>query len=378
MVLTTPADAAATATPAPRPLSVMVVVISLHGGGAEFVGRTWMEWLVSQGHSVTAVTTSSKDTDRYLPAGVAAVSLGGVRGHAAKARALKRLFEERRPDAAVGLQAYANLVLVAAAELMPKSSRPAVVVSERNLVAYGLPGSPLSHRVKHLLTRRAYRRADHVIAISHPIAGELAGGFGIPEGRCTVVPNPAAAKVPGRSVRRSADDIDIEVIIAHRLVPQKRPALAVRTAAELARRGHRVRLTVFGTGPLLDELVTLAGELQVDLNHRGWVEDWFAECSDKAVFLLASHREGFGNVLVEAAAAGVPSVALSGALGVADALVPGITGELAIDDSPARVADALERAAGISIPDISAWLDHFSSRSSGTTLEHVLRKAIAT
>jgi glycosyltransferase involved in cell wall biosynthesis len=45
------------------------------------------------------------------------------------------------------------------------------------------------------------------------------------------------------------------------------------------------------------------------------------------VLALPSHREGFGNVIIEAAAAGVPAVA-SDIYGISDALIPGVTGVL--------------------------------------------------
>ncbi len=51
--------------------------------------------------------------------------------------------------------------------------------------------------------------------------------------------------------------------------------------------------------------------------------------------MLSSFVEGFGNVLVEAALVGVPFVSMSRALGVADAIVPGMTGFLCFSDTPA-------------------------------------------
>ena len=360
------------AASASRPRAVFIVT-SMHGGGAEWVGRRWMEHLVRHGHDVLVVTTSDKSVDGQVPDGVRVQTLGRLRSHAAKVRRFRAVLGEERPDAVVGLQMYPNLIAVVAARSIPASRRPPVVVSEHNLVSFGLPGAGLTHRVKTWLARRAYPRADHVIAVSHAVAGEMVGGFGVREGRCTVVPNPAASKVAAvRPVLAPVPDLDVDLVVAHRLVPQKRPELAVLTAAELRRRGLRVRLTVFGQGPLLARMVSLAAESGVELDHRGWAEEWFADCSDRAVLLLASHREGFGNVLVEAAAAGIPSVALSSALGVADAVVPGLTGELASGGTPAALADAVERAARIRIGDLGGWLDRFSDDTSGAMLEQVL------
>ena len=362
----------------PARLHVVFVVTSMHGGGAEWVGRAWMSYLVQQGHRVSAVVTSPRVGEDFVPEQVEVVALGHLGGHPAKVAALRGFVLREHPDVLLGLQAYANLVLQAAAFSVPRRLRPATVVSERNLVSLGLPGAALEHRVKTALARRSYRRADHVIAISHPVAGELVSGFGVAGSRCTVVPNPAAAKSVPEVSRRPAGELDVEVLLANRMVSQKRPLLAVQVVAELARRGLDVRLTLFGTGPLLEQTVRSAAREGVRVDQRGWTELWFDDVTDKAVLLLASDREGFGNVLVEAAMAGIPSVAASSALGVADALVPGITGELAIDDSPAGLADAVERAVRIQLEpkSIEGWLERFSLAASGEALLHVLRKSL--
>jgi glycosyltransferase involved in cell wall biosynthesis len=159
-------------------------------------------------------------------------------------------------------------------------------------------------------------------------------------------------------------------------VHQKRPHLAVETAAELNRRGVPAVVSVFGDGPLLAEVTRHADDRGVELRNHGWVEDWFDHCGGDAVLLLTSAREGFGNVLVEAAAVGIPSVAASEALGVADALVPGMTGELARSGAPEDFADAVQRAAGLDLSGIDGWLQRFSVQESGLTLEHFISKRL--
>lgn len=357
---------------------ILFVIPSLHGGGAEFVARTWMSWLVAHGWDVSVALTAGAADDVHRPRGVRARSLAGRGGHIAKAAGVRAAILELRPEVAISLQMHANLVLLTASRMLAPSRRPRILVSERNLVSLGLPGSAVSHRVKVLFAKRMYAWADHVIAISHAVAGELVAGFRVSGERITVVANPATAKVTigGESTRRPGIDRGIQIVLACRLVEQKRPLLAIAAAAELARRGVEVEVVSFGGGPLLDEVIAAADRASVKFRHHGWVENWFEHFGDNAVALLPSSREGFGNVLVEAAAAGYPAVAISGALGVSDAVVPGITGELALSADPVDIADALLRAADLTLAGIDPWLARFSIESSAADLVRVIRSTL--
>lgn len=351
---------------------VAFVVTSLHGGGAEAVGIAWMRWFVEAGHEVSALMVSDKPVSDLVPEAVAVHRLGRVRGHGGKVRALRRLFRSERYDAVVALQTYPNLLAIAARGR--KATSPTLVVTEHNLISLGLPGSSPSHRAKIWLAKRWYRRADAVTSASHPVGAEMAAAFHVPPSRSLVVPNPALAKVTDRTpvARVPGTAAGIQLVLACRLVEQKSPHLALHTAHALQTRGIPTEVVSFGGGPLEADLVALADRLGVSFTPHGWVEDWFEHFAENSVVILPSHREGLGNVLVEAAARGVPSVAVSTALGVADAIIPGVTGELSLDDDPASIADAVEAAAGLDVRDIDAWLERFSADSSGALLEQTI------
>ncbi len=134
----------------------------------------------------------------------------------------------------------------------------------------------------------------------------------------------------------------------------------------------------FGGGPLQAELVALAEQLEVPFTPHGWVEDWFDHFAENSVVILPSHREGLGNVLIEAAARGVPSVGgVHGARG-RRRHHPGRhrrAGARSID--PESIADAVERAAELDVHGVDAWLERFSADSSGALLEATIDYAQA-
>jgi glycosyltransferase involved in cell wall biosynthesis len=252
-----------------------------------------------------------------------------------------------------------------------------VVISERNVPSVLLKQQGLSQRVQLRLARLLYRFASSVVAISHPVAADLVAAFSVDPAKCTVVPNPATAKLGAdRPARHKGSGESLTLVLPCRLVPQKDPLLLSAVAEVLARRGRQVSITVFGAGPLEEQLVREAERAGVPTDLAGWQEEWFRHCPPGSVVCLPSHVEGFGNVLVEAAAMNVPVVTMSSALGVADAVVPGVTGYLSATRDAEEFADLVEAADRLPAWDVDGWLDRFSPEASTTTLERVLRRQV--
>jgi glycosyltransferase involved in cell wall biosynthesis len=191
-----------------------------------------------------------------------------------------------------------------------------------------------------------------------------------------VVPNPATAKLGTGRRRQERTGDTITLVLPGRLVPQKDPMLVTAVARVLAERGREVSITVFGAGPLGEQLETAAERAGVRIDMAGWQEEWFLHCPPRSVVCLPSHVEGFGNVLVEAAAMHVPVVTTSTALGVADAVVPGVTGYLAATRDAEELADLVEAADRLPAWDVDGWLNRFSPQASTEILERVLQRQV--
>ncbi|ALJ19082.1 glycosyltransferase [Microbacterium sp. No. 7] len=352
---------------------VVFAVTSLRGGGAEAVGVAWANGLAAAGWRVRVVALSDTEGAERLDPAVELVD-ASAHPHGGRARRVAREADDLGAAAVVALQTYPDLVALAA-RLGRRRTPWAVVVTEHNLISLGLAGSSLPHRVKIRLAKLSYRFADHVVACSHPVAAELVAAFGARAGRCSVVLNPALAEPAGARVARQPGGDRIDVVLAGRLVAQKRPLVAVDVVAALREEGRDARLVLIGAGPLGADVRAAARAAGIPVVDHGWLADWPAALTPHSVLLLASAREGLGNVLVEAAARGVPSVAPSTALGVADAVVPGVTGVLAAAGDARSLADAVAEAATLPMTEVPRWLERFTAEASSRALGEVVEAA---
>lgn len=141
------------------------------------------------------------------------------------------------------------------------------------------------------------------------------------------------------------------VVVLGRLVPHKRVDLVVRAFANILTRRPGMTLDVVGTGPEVGAIVAVIDEL--DLRDSVRLHGFVSEAAKSVVLdaarvhVVASDAEGWGQVVLEAAAHGVPTVARDVA-GLRDSVRPGVTGWLLAEHwgrEPERLVQGL--AAGL-------------------------------
>jgi glycosyltransferase involved in cell wall biosynthesis len=171
------------------------------------------------------------------------------------------------------------------------------------------------------------------------------------------------------------------VMFAGRHIPEKRvPALV--PALALAREGvPELRGEIYGDGPQRAEVLRLRAEHRLDgaLEVPGFVDAQRVEdaLARALCLVLPSRREGYGMVVVEAAAVGTPSVVVAGPDNAATDLVSeGENGYVAASAAPADLAAAIERvhADGHELRErTAAWFRANATRLSlANSLEQVL------
>jgi phosphatidylinositol alpha-1,6-mannosyltransferase len=238
---------------------------------------------------------------------------------------------------------------------------------------------------------RAVRRAAGVLPISRATAAKAAREFGLDNGRMEVVTpglpfssgppvnsKPAAGGPEGREVRQrlGIGPGDFVVMTLGRLVARKGVDDLIRALAGLP---PEIKLLVVGDGPDRARLDGLAAEM--GLGSRvlltGYVDRTGPYYQAADVFALASREEeggdveGFGIVLLEAQAWGLPVIGTSSG-GIPEAFVEGSTGLLVPPARPEELARAIQtlareeglrRALGAAGPDLVKRAFNWSDRA---------------
>jgi glycosyltransferase involved in cell wall biosynthesis len=360
-------------------------------GGAERWYRNLSERLAAEGHQVTYLTLRQWERGER-------VELAGSRVVTAGPRMALYKGGRRRilPPIVFGLGVFAHLLrngrrydvvhtasfpyfsLLAAGALRPLG-RFALVVDWHEVWTrgywreyLGFVGGAVGYAVQLLCVRLAQRafcfsrlyaarlREEGLRGEVTVLEGEYAGPFDVPDVQ------------PAEPV----------VVFAGRMIPEKRVPLGVAAVAAAAERIPGLRGAFFGDGPEREEvLAEIARQRpQATISAPGFVD---AERIEQALghalcMLLPSRREGYGMVVVEAAARGTPSVLVAGEDNAATELIEeGINGFVASAADAATIAAAIVRVheAGFVLREsTAAW---FAANARRLSLEHSLKQVLA-
>ena len=358
-------------------MRIGVLVHDLSGGGAEAVARSWAPGLVELGHEVVVLLygRSAGDDDAEVPV----VAFPG-RGSSTVVRWtslpwwVRREAERRGLDVVLSVLDFSNVVALVSG----LGGSRAVVISE-----HAVPSLLWRHRgasgvVKRAAARLLYRRADAVLAVSHAVATDLRVALSVPADRVAVLSNPVVVRPPASRRAGPPGATSRRVLLVGRCASEKRMDRGLEVVRELRRRGLDWTCCVMGDGPLRPSLQRTAQAEGLPVEFAGWVSPWPDRARPGDVLLVASDLEGFGNVLVEAAAAGVPSVAPSPALGVVDAVLPGVTAVLSPTTRVEDLADAVVQAADLQVRSsaVPTWLERFTPDATARALERVLTRVV--
>jgi colanic acid/amylovoran biosynthesis glycosyltransferase len=208
-----------------------------------------------------------------------------------------------------------------------------------------------AHQRRHArLYEALFQASDALVCVSHHLAG-LAVQAGAPEESVRVIRRGVDLE-HFRYVDRSSRPADaaVRILMVGRLVEKKGHAYGIEALSALRAEKLDAKLFMLGEGPEYHTLIRLRKELGLEdrvvfvdaTDHEGVR----AHMEEADVFLHPSatgadgDSEGLPNVLVEAAATGLPLVG-TGHGGIPELVEDGVTGRLVAEHDAAAVADAL-------------------------------------
>ncbi len=258
-----------------------------------------------------------------------------------------KIFPRVKPDVVVSFLEYSNLVTLAAAWLA--RPRPPVVISERTLPSL-LHAHYRAGRIKGLLLKHLYPRANGIIAVSRGIRDDLSSSYAVPPSLIRVIPNcvdPVEIANLSREPIPAADGFtrgEPVVVACGSFKREKNYPLLIRAFARVLR-NIPARLAIVGDGPERGRMEDLAAALGIEKKviFLGYRKNSFKYMARADIFVLSSSWEGFGNVIIEAMACGVPVIATRCPSGPEEIITDGRDGLLVPVGDETALAEAMVR-----------------------------------
>lgn len=287
-------------------MNLLSVIPVLDIGGAEAVAVTLALDARHRGQSVRLASAGGFRVDDLVAQGVShhhlPLDTRGARSIARSVRRLRALAQSDRPDLVHAHNVKATLV-----------ARLAVGRSARVLTTlHGVPAAELGTAVRILS-----RTADHVVAVSPHVAGQLVDHGLAPE-RVSVIEN-SITPLPSRSRAAARERLGLPaaatvVLCLARMAPQKRHDLLLHAWAALTDTAlpdalpPDAVLLLAGDGPTRPEVEAEIARLglgdRVRMLGARTDPDWLLAAADLSV--LPTDWEGMPISMLEAMAAGVP------------------------------------------------------------------------
>lgn len=364
---------------------ITIYLPSLVGGGAERTIVTLANGFIQLGYLVDLVL--AKAAGPYLPDVDSKVNVVELQS----SKLLKLLFSENfvvcavpdlvryirreRPSTMLCALDAANVTAIWAKFL--SGIRFRIVVSQHNVIR-ATKRNPfrLSWHIPW-----TYALADEVVAVSEGVARNLSHATGIASEKINVIYNPVdLPRIKDRSkevAEWSGFNIhkDSYILAVGRLAEQKDFPTLIRAFNILRKTKPNLKLIILGEGRLRSSLTRLISELELEQSVflPGFVDNPFSWMRSAKVFVLSSAWEGFGNVIVEAMACGVPIVATDCPSGPAEILQHGKWGRLVPVGDERLLADAICQTLNDSVPpDVSQRAEEFGVANAVASYTSVL------
>jgi len=261
---------------------------------------------------------------------------------------LCRYLSGKNPDVLLSAKDKVNRVALWAKWYTKTSAK--VVLRLGSPVSKNLENRSVFRRWMYYLSMRYwYKWASNIIVPSRGVATDLSEFSGLPLSSISVVPNPVISRnlqsLAAESIESSAMfSAKTPIILGIGELCERKNFRMLIDAFSIVRKNRPCKLVILGKGrqqSMLQKHIQSL-ELQDDVFLLGFRKNPYPYIRRSSVFALSSKFEGFGNVLVEALAMGVPAVSTDCPSGPDEIFQNGKYGSLVDVNDTAGLAQAIE------------------------------------
>jgi glycosyltransferase involved in cell wall biosynthesis len=288
----------------------------------------------------------------------------------------RQLVQKIKPE--LVLAAYTDTNGAALLSLFGLRDRPRVFVSEHSSVDGHWSDRGFLRSVKvGLIVRWIYRLADRVICVSEGVASQVARRLIFCSDRVVAIHNPCRFSEVCLKSDVYLNNRGGTILAVGRVCFQKDYSTLIRAFRQVHERNSSMRLRIVGGTYDEGELYRirkLVNELGLEslITFIDHTEDISSEYLAAKVLVLSSVSEGFGNVLVEALAHGLPVVSTDCDHGPREILDGGKFGLLVPVGDASALADGIEKQIRHPFPSKEMRLERAKDFSESAVLDRYL------
>lgn len=336
---------------------VVFVIPFLKGGGAEKVALVLLEYFdsVLRDKKIDIVLFEKKPLPLSL-SNVEVKCLNVPEGSSAAYKVWKffktifllvKMFRGERPVVVLSFMDYSNVVCIISNYL--SGNRHRVIASVHTLSkAYTMGRSAnVWSKLVGILVKWTYNKAEGVVAVSKGVRDDLVRNFNVDYNKITVINNPV--NIENISALSDEDAVDMGlfgegpvVLFVGRLVKVKGIDCLLKAFSQVSGK-MKVKLLIVGEGSEEHNLKKLSKSLGIerDVFFLGYKDNPYPYMKRASVFVLPSLYEGFGVVIVEAMACGLPVISTKSYEGIEDIIEDGVNGLLVPVADEKAMSDAI-------------------------------------
>ncbi|MBF2017207.1 MAG: glycosyltransferase family 4 protein [Rivularia sp. T60_A2020_040] len=351
------------------------VISSLTGGGAERALVLLAEGFLKKGHDISVITLYGEDKDFYtLPSKVKRLPLNiandsptffhAIKNNYSRIAILRKTISSEQPDIVISFIKETNILTLLA---LTNVGIP-VIISEQNN-----PRLDANSGIWDKLRIFTYARANKIVSCSKGVDDYFDW---IPRSKRAVIYNPLTPIADDNNNTTLWEKADSEkklLVAMGRLTYQKGFDILLLAFNKIAHKYPQWQLMILGEGELRQQLENLRDKL--GLSHQvtfpGRIKNPFPFLKKSEIFVLSSRYEGFGNVIIEAMACGLPVISTDCPNGPREIINHNLNGILVPTEDVSALASAIEHL--ITNPEEAAKLAEKAQQTLGRfRLEQIL------